>query len=179
MNGLLGISLLLAMAYFAVLLVRKKSLADGPVVGADTVLAKEAVKITTATVSQPWPFYSKSVLSAPEQLLYQRLIEAMPGCLVMPQVQLSRFLGVKEGHNFLAWSSRLNQMGVDFLVCRVDLSVIAAFDIDTSIHEFPSRLIAAKKKAKALTDAGVKLHRVNFKDIPDVAHIKDLVSQTV
>ena len=48
----------------------------------------------------PWPFYAKKPLSQPEQVLYHRLLSAMPECIVLAQVQLSRVLGVKQGFNF-------------------------------------------------------------------------------
>ncbi len=49
-----------------------------------------------------WPFYAKKPLSQPEQILYFRLIEALPEYIILAQVQLSRFLGVKKGHNYLS-----------------------------------------------------------------------------
>lgn len=48
----------------------------------------------------PWPFYAKKPLTQPEQVLYHRLIAAMPECIVLAQVQLSQVLGVKKGFNF-------------------------------------------------------------------------------
>ncbi len=52
-------------------------------------------------IEHPWPFYAKKPLSEPEQVLYYRLVEAMPECMVLAQVQLSRILGVKKGFNSL------------------------------------------------------------------------------
>ena len=48
----------------------------------------------------PWPFYARKPLSQPEQVFYHRLVAAMPECIVLAQVQLSRVLGVKKGFNF-------------------------------------------------------------------------------
>jgi hypothetical protein len=42
----------------------------------------------------PWPFYAKKPLTQPEQVLYHRLVAAIPECMVLAQVQLSRVLGV-------------------------------------------------------------------------------------
>ena len=43
----------------------------------------------------PWPFYAKKPLTPPEQVLYHRLVSALPEHIVLAQVQLSRVLGVK------------------------------------------------------------------------------------
>lgn len=38
----------------------------------------------------PWPFYSKKLMTSPEQVLYWRLVKALPNDSVFAQVQLSR-----------------------------------------------------------------------------------------
>src|SRR3972149_6232971 len=40
-----------------------------------------------------WPFYAKKPLSQPEQILYFRLVQALPDHIILAQVQLSRLLG--------------------------------------------------------------------------------------
>ena len=52
------------------------------------------------TSSEPWPFYPKRPLTSPEQVLYHRLVKALPDNIVLAQVQVSRVLGVKKGNNF-------------------------------------------------------------------------------
>ncbi len=85
--------------------------------------------------SEVWPFYAKKPLSPPEQILYFRLIEALPEYIILAQVQLSRFLGVKKGHNHLSWSNRINRMSADFVVCNKDSSIVAVIELDDSAHE--------------------------------------------
>src|SRR4051812_24105861 len=55
-----------------------------------------------------WPFYAKKVLTQPEQVLFHRLTSALPECIVLAQVQLSRVLGVKQGSNVQSWNNRIN-----------------------------------------------------------------------
>jgi len=62
---------------------------------------------------EAWPFYAKKPLSQPEQILYFRLIQALPEHIILAQVQLSRLLGVKKGNNYQAWSNRVNRMSAD------------------------------------------------------------------
>lgn len=57
-----------------------------------------------------WPLYPRKPLSTPEQVLYFRLVKALPEHIVLTQVQLSRFLGVKKGNNYQGWLNRINRM---------------------------------------------------------------------
>jgi hypothetical protein len=115
----------------------------------------------------PWPFYAKKPLSQPEQVLYHRLVAAMPECIVLAQVQLSQVLGVKKGFNFHEWNNRINRMSLDFLVCLKDSTIVAAVELDDKTHEKASRVEADAKKEKALSAAGVALVRWNVSALPD------------
>lgn len=115
----------------------------------------------------PWPFYAKKPLSQPEQVLYHRLVAAMPECIVLAQVQLSQVLGVKKGFNFHEWNNRINRMSLDFLVCLKDSTIVAAVELDDKTHERASRIEADKKKEMALSAAGVALVRWSVATLPD------------
>lgn len=119
-----------------------------------------------------WPFYAKKLMSAPEQTLYFRLVLALPDYIVLSQVQLSSFLGVKKGNQRLAWLNRINRMSADFVVCAKDTSVIAVVELDDSSHERSDRKIADAKKDKALIAAGVRIVRWHVKSIPDKQTIR-------
>lgn len=119
-----------------------------------------------------WPFYAKKPLTQPEQVLYHRLVSALPDHIVLAQVQLSRILGVKQGNNFHEWNNRINRMSLDFVVCNKDASVIAVIELDDKTHEKATRREADEKKDKALESAGVRLVRWKVNALPDEAAIK-------
>ena len=119
-----------------------------------------------------WPFYTRKPLTQPEQILYHRLVAAMPECIVLAQVQLSRVLGVKKGFSFNEWNNRINRMSLDFLVCLKDSTVVAAVELDDKTHEKASRVDADAKKEKALSAAGITLVRWNVSALPDEATIR-------
>lgn len=119
-----------------------------------------------------WPFYAKKPLTQPEQVLYHRLVSALPDHIVLAQVQLSRILGVKQGNNFHEWNNRINRMSLDFVICGKDSSIIAAIELDDKTHEKASRKEADDKKNKALSSAGVKLVRWQVNALPDDAAIR-------
>lgn len=119
-----------------------------------------------------WPFYAKNPLSKAEQILYFRLIEALPDHIILAQVQLSRFLGVKRGHNYQSWLNRINRMSADFVVCKKDSSIVAVIELDDSTHQKLNRQIADSKKDQALAAAAIKVVRWQAKSIPDLTEIK-------
>ena len=119
-----------------------------------------------------WPFYAKKPLSQPEQVLYFRLTQALPEHIVLAQVQLSRFLGVKKGHSHQSWLNRINRMSADFVVCNKDSSIVAVIELDDASHQKSDRKTADEKKDKALAAAEIKIIRWQAKVIPDVSAIK-------
>ena len=119
-----------------------------------------------------WPFYAKKPLTRPEQVLYHRLVAALPECIVLAQVQLSRALGVKKGHPFHRWNNRINRMSVDFLVCLKDSTIVAAVELDDGTHARPDRIEADAKKGKALSAAGIPLVRWTVDALPDAKAIR-------
>jgi hypothetical protein len=126
-----------------------------------------------------FPFYSKKPLSPPEQILYHRLVSALPGYIVLAQVQLSRVLGVKPGHNVQSWNNRINRMSLDFLICQKDSSIVAAIELDDRSHNLESRKEQDIKKNGALAAAGVRLIRWQVNALPDEATIQKVCLQQV
>jgi very-short-patch-repair endonuclease len=121
---------------------------------------------------EAWPFYAKKPLSQPEQVLYFRLIQALPEHIVLAQVQLSRLLGVQKGNNFQTWNNRINRMSADFVICKKDSSIVAVIELDDATHQSTDRQAADVKKDKALASASVRVVRWQAKTIPDIATIQ-------
>ena len=128
-------------------------------------------------LGEPWPLEACStVLSRPEQVLYRRLVQALPNNLVLAQVQLSRFLKVKRGVPRQTWFNRISQLSADFLVFNPDTSVVVAIELDDASHERPRRRDADARKTHALQSAGVKLVRWHVRALPDEAAIRAAVA---
>ena len=119
-----------------------------------------------------WPFYVKKLLTQPEQILYHRLVKALPDYIVLAQVQVLQVLGVKKGWRFYEWHNRINRLSYDFVVCTQDSTVIAAIELDDQSHEKTSRQITDEKKNKASFDAGLRLIRWHVRSIPDEQAIR-------
>ena len=142
------------------------------VVAVIIVLVVLKAKSQRGTGDEVWPFYAKKPLSQPEQVLYFRLIQALPEHIILAQVQLSRLLGVKKGNNYQAWSNRINRMSADFVVCNKDSSIAAVIELDDATHQRVDRQATDVKKDKALASAGVRIVRWQSKSIPDIAAIQ-------
>lgn len=123
-----------------------------------------------------FPFYAKKAMSAPEQILYFRLVRSLPEHVILAQVGLSRLLGVKRGYKFTEWNNRINRMSADFVVCAKDSSVIAVIELDDVSHEREQNRMNDAKKDKALDAAGIRVVRWHVRSMPDEAIIRETFS---
>jgi hypothetical protein len=126
---------------------------------------------------RPWPLEAiPTVLSEPEQVLHRRLLEALPGYLVLPQVQLARVVRFKRGQFNRAVWNRISQLSIDFLIAKPDTSIVAAVELDDSSHLRVDRRDADARKGHALMSAGVPLIRWRVGKLPDVGSIKSALA---
>ena len=135
-------------------------------------VAMIALKKAKSVDSEEWPFCQRKPLSMPEQVLYFRLVKALPDHIILGQVQLSRIIAVKKGNNAQTWLNRINRMSADFVVCNKDSSIVAVIELDDASHAGEKRQQADAKKDKALTAAGIKIYRWHVKAMPDDVAIK-------
>ena len=125
--------------------------------------------------AEPWPLYPKKPLSNVEQTFYQRLIRAYPNHVILAQVALPAFLGVKKGQPFGQWFNRFNRLYADFVICTRDFRVVAVIELDDRSHDNPKRQDADARKTVALAGAGIPLHRVNVNPLPNEEDLLRLI----
>jgi Protein of unknown function (DUF2726) len=131
------------------------------------LLVLKKIRQRASGSSETWPFYVRRPLSQPEQVLYHRLIRALPNHIVLAQVQVSRILGVKKGVNFNEWNNRIDRLSYDFVVCGKDSSVLAMIELDDRSHQSRSRAAVDERKNKATADAGLRIIRWHVGSLPD------------
>ena len=119
-----------------------------------------------------WPFIAKKPLTNVEQILYWRLLKALPDHIVLAQVGLSQLLRVTDTKNFHAWNNRIDRKSADFVVCQKDASIVAVIELDDATHQRKKRKDADATKDKALSDAGLRIIRWQAKTMPDEAAIR-------
>jgi len=111
--------------------------------------------------SQPY-----QLLNSAEQVLYQRLVEAMPNMIVCPQVGLA-LLAQLRGRQAQAEARTMLGRSVDFVVCREDFSILAAIELSWPAPEDPRRQAAEAAKREALEKLGLPLIVFRPNDLPD------------
>jgi hypothetical protein len=124
-----------------------------------------------------WPYHAIKVLSKPEQVLFFRLLEALPEYVVLAQVGLSRVLQVDKGAGSGKWFNVISRKSLDFVICAKDFTVIAAIELDDATHKQQDRMKADFDKDKALSSAGIKLIRWKVNQIPVTREIQEAVIQ--
>jgi len=123
-------------------------------------------------LDKPWPLEAKGrLLTDRERALYQRLVQTLPGHIVLSQVQLLQVLNFQRGRRSQAILNRISQLSLDFLILNPDTSIVAAVELDDATHERENRRQADARKSHALQSAGVALIRWSAKSLPDAAAI--------
>lgn len=125
---------------------------------------------------EPWPVAAKTLLTEREQSLYQSLLSLYPNHRVFIQVALSQLIDVPEDHpERQSIRNRFSQLVADFVLCRMDLSLVAVIELDDRTHERPRRQDADARKSKALADAGIRLVRIPAGPLPSEQHLRTLI----
>lgn len=132
-------------------------------------------------------YHAVTVLKASEQTLHARLVEALPGLLVLCKVQLSAFLSAA-GNKKLQAVGGIDEKTADYLICRPDYSVIAVVEISSAKLQLRSvKAAAAKKnggqtqldqiKHRALASAGIPVISVSPRQLPDIESIQQTIQR--
>ena len=124
------------------------------------------------TSEAPWPLYARMPLVGPEQVLYQRLVTALPEHSVLRGVPLPDVLGVKRGHNTEIWTRRIRHLQYDFVVCSKDATVLVAIALEGGVFGGKDRASADLIKERASIAAGVRLLHWQARALPEHAEIQ-------
>lgn len=123
-----------------------------------------------------WPVKARKPMNETEAAAYERISEALSDRTVLAQVSMSQIVSVRSGKEH-AWAwNKISQKVCDYVVLRKDLSVQAVIELDGQSHDKPARMKSDRDKEAALSAAGIKLVRVNSKQIPNGAQLRELVN---
>ena len=124
---------------------------------------------------KPPYFKKRTLLEEKEQVLFHRLIEAMPEHYVMAQVRLADIVGVKKCDNWQTWFNKVSRKSVDFVVCDKSFVVLACIELDGETHEQADRKKADNAKDEALQAAGIPIVRIEANLLPTASEIKSML----
>ena len=124
-------------------------------------------------------YVQRPPLTGPEQVLYWRLVEALPECVVLAQVSFSRFMtpaveGDSSRARQLTLYRRISQKTIDFLVCLKDFTLVAAVELDDPSHDEERDF----QRDSLLKSAGIVPLRVSVKEIPSVEALREMFTRT-
>jgi len=143
---------------------------------AGTAIALLGKQFARNGVQSPWPLYTRKPLSVPEQVLYYRIREAMPECMVLAQVEMTRVVGIKKGPAHRLMRNVLRGMSLDYVLCLKDSTVVCAIELDDSSHDTPKGRERQAKKDKALQAAGLPIVRWRTTELPSVEEIRGRIA---
>ncbi len=123
-----------------------------------------------------WPYHARKVLSAPQLLLYRRLVKALPECMVLAALPLAKVIAVKRTAYSENWMNRIAPKSLDFVVCRPDSSVLAAILLEGPSGDDPYSAQADRFTDNALAAAGIALLRWNAAELPSESQIRQLIA---
>lgn len=122
-----------------------------------------------------WPYFPRAVLGPAEQLVYLRLLEALPEYRVLAQLPLARLIAVRRQPYAETWANRIAGRTLDFVVCRPDFTVVAAIQLEHARRgDFPR---ADRFADNALAAAGITLLRWQVAALPSASEIRTLVAR--
>jgi very-short-patch-repair endonuclease len=120
----------------------------------------------------PWPIEPKrTLLTDPEQVIYRRLVQALPDHIVLAQVQLLQMVRFKHRSPPYAVLNRMSRLSLDFVILTPDTHIVAAIELDDASHRHQDRQSADARKTHALQSAGIPLIRWSVRAMPDAAAI--------
>ncbi len=130
---------------------------------------------------KPKPYFSKKPLTKTETIFYQRLVEALPGYVVLAQVQLARFIDFDKSRMHVnekyKWLQPIAYQSVDFLICNKDFSIVTAIELDDKSHASQSVINRDEKKSANLAAAKIPLIRWHAERMPLHEEIKQEISK--
>lgn len=121
-------------------------------------------------------FKRKKPLTQPEEVLYHRLVEALPEYVVLAQVQLTALMSVR-GRGQQTWFNKISRKSVDYVICLKDFTVVAALELDDKSHEKEARMAADADKDRAFEAAGIKLLRLKGMELPNVEVLRMMIQR--
>lgn len=138
-----------------------------------TIVIMAVIAVVTrekqAAVQKRREYIKKKPLSNNEQVMYWRLVGALPDHMVLTQVGLSRCLGTKDSGGL----DTLTSKNLDFVICNKASDVVAVVEIDNKNHNHKMRSKEDERKYKALKKAGIDVIRWRANSLPSEVDIRE------
>jgi hypothetical protein len=119
-------------------------------------------------------------LTKNELKVLRKLQTALPECLLLPQVSLSRFVQVHENRSYHTWFHKVGRRCVDILICTSSGDVLGVVDLEDGASrrgEGATRAasLGTARKIETLRQAKVAIWRFDPDNLPGHDELRDMV----
>lgn len=125
------------------------------------------------------PYRKKTLLNEKEQVLFHRLVEAMPNCYVMAQVRLADIIEIGKCKSWQTWFNKISRKSVDFVICDKSFAILACVELDGKTHDQEKRQKADEDKDEALNTAGIPIIRIKANKLTSIDDVKSLLEKAL
>lgn len=108
---------------------------------------------------------AKAPLTDSEVRLFILLMEALPDCVILAQVDMKAILEVNKRKDPSSFN-KVTQKSLDFVICRPDFSIVAAVELDDPSHDNDDARYRDAEKDRLMRDALIPLVRFDVRDMP-------------
>lgn len=119
-------------------------------------------------------YYKRKPLSQAEQLLYSRLVTAVPAYRVLAKVSLYQLVGLKKAQGRQTAFNKIIRKCADFVVCTPSFEIVAVIELDDASHDTKRRRTSDKERDHALIAAGHRVIRWHVAAMPSTEEITAL-----
>lgn len=121
-----------------------------------------------------WPPERARVMTRSERQVYDLLVRALPGFMVLAQVPLSRFVRVPTRNAYTEWFQRVGSLSADLLICDPSSRVAAVIDIRAPEQTERSRR-RHERLTRVLEAAGVRVFTWQEGSLPTLAQVRETI----
>ncbi|MEY4753596.1 MAG: hypothetical protein RJA44_1271 [Pseudomonadota bacterium] len=123
-----------------------------------------------------WPPEATRLMTIRHRRAFDMLRRAVPECMVLAQVPMSRFLKVPTRLSYVEWLRRVGHVCVNLVVCDAASNVIAVIEISESERTDSERTRKRRQRVeRVLRAAGIPLHVWNEAWLPDPLAVRRLL----
>lgn len=123
-----------------------------------------------------WPPEATRMMSLRHRRAFDMLRRAVPECMVLAQVPLSRFIKVPTRLSYMEWLRRVGHVCVDLVVCDGASNVIAVVEITETDRPENERVLKRRQRVeRVLRAAGVPLHVWSDAWLPEPMAVRRLL----
>jgi len=118
-----------------------------------------------------WPPQPARAMNLPQRQAHALLLRAMPGCIILAQVPLSRFMRVAARKPYGQWLLRAGWLSVDLLLCDSNARVLAVVNLRVAPGS-SSRDKRYERMSRVLKAAGIREFVWDKAELPDLQSVK-------